>query len=45
MSANRARWLKAEQHYRKALALNPVDPLIHIFMEGCLQQPDICTQP
>ena len=29
-SVNRARWLDAEQYYRKALALNPMDPTIHI---------------
>ena len=31
VSMYRARWLDAEQHYRKAFALNPADPLIHIY--------------
>src|SRR5665213_179415 len=31
MSMYRARWLDAEQHYRKALALNPEDPSIHMY--------------
>jgi Tfp pilus assembly protein PilF len=36
VSVNRARWLDAEQYYRKALALNPADPLIHIIYGGVL---------
>jgi TolB-like protein len=31
VSTYRAHWLDAEQHYRKAIALNPEDPLIHIY--------------
>jgi TolB-like protein len=31
VSAYRARWLDAEQHCRKALSLNPADPVVHIY--------------
>jgi adenylate cyclase len=31
VSMSRARWLDAEQHFRRALSLNPADPLVHIY--------------
>jgi tetratricopeptide (TPR) repeat protein len=37
VSGYRARWLEAEQHYRKALSLNPADPLVLIFHGGLLR--------
>jgi TolB-like protein/Tfp pilus assembly protein PilF len=36
LSVTRARWVDAEQHYRKALSLNPADPLVHIYYGSLL---------